>query len=85
MKTKKIIRLLTLVLSGILLTPFLGNAETTGVGMQKDLLNPDTIFNYVGLGLVVAFFLTILWVLTSAMRNLSDALKNRQDTTHSMA
>jgi len=79
MKTKKIILILTVILSGILFTPFNGTAQTAGAAVQKDLLNPDTIFNYVWIGMVIAFFLAILWVLTSAMSNLSDALRKRPE------
>jgi cytochrome c551/c552 len=45
------------------------------------LINPDTFFSYLGLGGIAAFFLIILWVLASALKNLSEGLtsNNKQN------
>jgi hypothetical protein len=82
MKTRKAILSLACIVCCILLTPFYGSAQTANTPEYKDLLNPDTIFNYVWLGMAIAFFLSVLWVLTSAMGNLSDALKKRATATN---
>jgi hypothetical protein len=81
MKTRKALLSLAFIVCCILLTPFYGSAQTESTTGFKDLLNPDTIFNYVWLGMAIAFFLSVLWVLTSAMGNLSDVLKKRTTTS----
>ncbi|HXB12899.1 MAG TPA: hypothetical protein VNZ45_13010 [Bacteroidia bacterium] len=80
MKTKKALLSLGVLLCSILLSPLSANAQSQNTAQYKDLFNPDTIFNYVWIGLAIAFFVAMIWVLTSAMANLSDALKKRATT-----
>ncbi len=75
MKTKKTILSISGTLCLILLNISFGNAQSQNTPPYKDLFNPNTIFNYVWIGLAISFFVAMVWVLTSAMHNLSDALK----------